>query len=86
MTRSLGRGGGLTGIPALDTFCAIVPSALFARLGKTLGLEAAAARGGTGYHRLGAAGLEWVPTFGNLATLLGFGLLLGLNTHVTGEL
>jgi hypothetical protein len=66
-----------------DYFCGVVPGTVFSQLGKRMNLEGAA---GVAMRRLGRAGLAWVPTAGNVCTLLAFGTCLALNRWGGGNI
>lgn len=65
-----------------DFFCGIVPGSVLSQLGKAMNLEGAA---GLAMKRLSREGLAWVPTTGNVCTLLAFGIALYINSYLTGE-
>jgi hypothetical protein len=50
-------------------------------MGRAMNLEGAA---GLAMKRLVREGLGWVPTAGNLCTLLAFGIAVYLNMYMTG--
>lgn len=58
------------------------PGAVLSHLGKAMNLEGAA---GVAMRRLAREGLSWVPTAGNVCTLLAFGICVYLNSYMTGE-
>lgn len=64
-----------------DFFCGVVPGNVLSSLGGMMNLEGAA---GMALKRLGREGLAWVPTAGNICTLLAFGVCIILNFYVTG--
>eukprot|EP00879_Flechtneria_rotunda_P012843 GHRR01013409.1.p1 GENE.GHRR01013409.1~~GHRR01013409.1.p1 ORF type:complete len:1004 (+),score=317.90 GHRR01013409.1:346-3357(+) len=64
-----------------DFFCGVVPGNVLSNLGKAVQLEGAA---GLAVRRLSREGLAWVPTAGNIATLLAFGICVYLNMYMTG--
>jgi len=64
-----------------DFFCGAVPSAVLSSLGSRSNLPGAA---GMVLRRLAREGLGWVPTAGNLCTLLAFAGCLVVNQTVTG--
>jgi len=61
---------------APDIFCAALPPGVVAQLMSTMQLDGP---GGVALRRLGRAGLAWVPTAGNICTLVAFGTCLALN-------
>lgn len=65
-----------------DFFCGIVPGSVLSQLGRAMNLEGAA---GLALRRLSREGLSWVPTAGNVCTLLAFGIAIYLNVYLTGE-
>lgn len=65
-----------------DFFCGIVPGSVLSQLGKAMNLEGAA---GLAMKRLSREGLSWVPTAGNLCTLVAFGISLYINSYLTGK-
>eukprot|EP00879_Flechtneria_rotunda_P028110 GHRR01030188.1.p1 GENE.GHRR01030188.1~~GHRR01030188.1.p1 ORF type:complete len:158 (+),score=30.07 GHRR01030188.1:288-761(+) len=65
-----------------DFFCGVVPGNVLSNLGKAVQLEGAA---GLAVRRLSREGLAWVPTAGNIATLLAFGICVYLNMYMTGK-
>ena len=69
-------------VQSADFFCGIVPGSVLSQLGKAMNLEGAA---GLAMKRLAREGLSWVPTAGNLCTLLAFGLALYINGYLTSE-
>jgi hypothetical protein len=64
-----------------DFFCGIVPGSVLSQLGKAMNLEGVA---GLAMKRLSREGLSWVPTAGNICTLLAFGIALYINHYLTG--
>ncbi|KAF8058100.1 hypothetical protein HT031_005760 [Scenedesmus sp. PABB004] len=64
-----------------DFFCGVVPGAVLGSLGRAMQLEGGA---GLAVRRLAREGLSWVPTAGNLCTLLAFGIAVYLNAYMTG--
>uniref|UniRef100_A0A7S3R236 Uncharacterized protein n=1 Tax=Dunaliella tertiolecta TaxID=3047 RepID=A0A7S3R236_DUNTE len=79
---SLARGRRL---PGDDLFCGIVPSAMLARFGSMLGLDSSGGGAcGLLVQRLKHNGLVWLPTVGNILTLVAFGLCVFLNASITG--
>jgi hypothetical protein len=64
-----------------DFFCGIVPGSVLSQLGRAMNLEGAA---GVAMRRLSREGLAWVPTAGNVCTLLAFAIALHLNDYLTG--
>ncbi|KAF5835484.1 hypothetical protein DUNSADRAFT_7324 [Dunaliella salina] len=74
-------------VPGEDLFCGIVPSAMLARFGSMLGLDSH--KGGSCgllVQRLKHNGLVWLPTVGNILTLVAFGLCVFLNASITGPI
>lgn len=69
-------------VQSADFFCGIVPGSVLSQLGKAMNLEGAA---GLAMKRLSRDGLAWVPTAGNICTLLAFGTALYLNSYLTGD-
>lgn len=69
-------------VQSADFFCGIVPGSVLSQLGKAMNLEGAA---GLAMKRLSREGLAWVPTTGNVCTLLAFGIALYINSYLTGE-
>lgn len=70
-------------VQSADFFCGVVPGSVLSQLGKAMNLEGAA---GLAMKRLSREGLAWVPTAGNLCTLLAFGIALYINSYLTGGL
>jgi hypothetical protein len=66
-----------------DFFCGVVPGSVLSSMGRAMNLEGAA---GLAMKRLAREGLGWVPTAGNVCTLLAFGICVYLNMYMTGEL
>jgi hypothetical protein len=64
-----------------DFFCGVVPGSVLSSVGRAMNLEGAA---GLAMKRLVREGLGWVPTAGNLCTLLAFGIAVYLNMYMTG--
>lgn len=69
-------------VQSADFFCGIVPGSVLSQLGKAMNLEGAA---GLAMKRLSREGLSWVPTAGNLCTLMAFGVALYINSYLTSE-
>lgn len=69
-------------VQSADFFCGIVPGSVLSQLGKAMNLEGAA---GLAMKRLSREGLSWVPTAGNLCTLVAFGIALHINHYLTSE-
>jgi hypothetical protein len=69
-------------VQSADFFCGIVPGSVLSQLGKAMNLEGAA---GLAMKRLSREGLSWVPTAGNLCTLVAFGIALYINHYLTSE-
>lgn len=65
-----------------DFFCGVVPGNVLSGLGKAMNLEGAA---GLAVKRLAREGLAWVPTAGNICTVLAFGICVYLNVYMTGR-
>jgi hypothetical protein len=65
-----------------DFFGGVVPGNVLSSLGKAMNLEGAA---GLAMKRLAREGLAWVPTAGNICTLLAFGICVHLNWYMTGR-
>ncbi|WIA13369.1 hypothetical protein OEZ85_006949 [Tetradesmus obliquus] len=64
-----------------DFFCGVVPGAMLSSVGRAMQLEGGA---GLALRRLSREGLGWVPTAGNVCTLLAFGICVYLNRYMTG--
>jgi hypothetical protein len=58
-----------------------VPGSVLSQLGRAMNLEGAA---GLAVKRLSREGLAWLPTAGNVCTLLAFGIAVHLNLYLTG--
>lgn len=69
-------------LQSADFFCGIVPGSVLSHLGKAMDLEGAA---GLAMKRLAREGLTWVPTAGNICTVLAFGGALYINKYLTSE-
>jgi hypothetical protein len=68
-------------VQSADFFCGVVPGSVLSQLGKAMNLEGAA---GLAMKRLSREGLAWVPTAGNVCTLVAFGIALYINSYLTG--
>eukprot|EP00798_Chlamydomonas_sp_ICE-L_P014361 gene14361-20358_t len=71
----------LTTVPISELFCGLVPSKVFDRFRGLLQMEGS---GGLALQRLHREGLAWVPTTGNILTVLCFVLVVSVTVLTCG--